>query len=171
MVYRRLSKLIVYRRLVLCIPNLIFIQKPLLSSHLSRLLNSFYTALQWLELAALYRFNFQSVIRLLSLGCLNERKSHADLLHLFCITKFDEAGYVNFRTFHYEHIAQKVAAISYHLTTRSRSALTYPKTLTSYVTILTFQLIGFAPERLLLIRWMQSTIATLFIVHINCLRA
>lgn len=86
-----------------------------------------FTALQWLELAALYRFNFQSVIRLLSLGCLNEQKSHADLLHLFCITKFDEAGYVNFRTFHYEHIAQKVAAISYHLPTRSRSALTHIK--------------------------------------------
>jgi hypothetical protein len=74
-----------------------------------------FTALLWLELAAFYRFKLQSVICLLSPGCLNEQKHHAVLLCSFCVTKFDEVRDVHFLTFRYELIAQEVVVISMDL--------------------------------------------------------
>jgi hypothetical protein len=86
-----------------------------------------FTAFLWLELAAFYRFKLQSVICLLSPGCLNEQKHHAVLLCSFCVTKFDEVRDVHFLTFRYELIAQEVVVISCCRRTRAQSALMHTR--------------------------------------------
>ncbi len=79
----------------------------------------------WLKLVAFCRFKLQSIICLLSSGCLNEQKSHTVLLCSFCVTKFDEVRAVHFLTFHYEHIAQEIVVISCCRRTRVQSVLMY----------------------------------------------